>query len=238
MSGFTERPALDDLVSLARRFDLPLIEDLGSGWLGFAAGDALALEPSVPASLRAGVDLVAFSGDKLLGGPQAGILAGRRSLVERIGRHPLMRAVRADKLTYAVLETTLALWMSETTRAHVPVYAMIAMPASGVGARAARLVERLAHVPRLTLQMMDGVSTVGGGSSPGSALPTTLVAASVDGLSASALEAALRASDPPVIARITDDRVLLDLRTVLEEDDDAVASALQAVAQGDAADTG
>ena len=112
IEGFTERPALADLVALARRLSVPLVEDLGSGWLG-APGevDALADEPSVAASLAAGADLVAFSGDKLLGGPQAGIIVGRRSLVEQIARHPLMRALRADKLTYAALEATLALWL-------------------------------------------------------------------------------------------------------------------------------
>jgi L-seryl-tRNA(Ser) seleniumtransferase len=234
ISGFTERPSLDELASLARRFELPLVEDLGSGWLGFDAADvpALASEPSVAASLRAGVDLVAFSGDKLLGGPQAGIVVGRRALVERAGRHPLMRAVRADKLTYAVLEATLALWTSAASRARVPAYAMIAMTAGAVAARATRLCERLAHVPQLVLQVVEGASTIGGGSSPGSALPTTLVAASVEGLPASSLEARLRAGDPPVIARIAGDRVLIDLRTVLEQDDAVVASALEAAARG------
>ena len=129
IEGFTERPALPDLVALARRLNVPLVEDLGSGWLG-APGevDALADEPSVAASLAAGADVVTFSGDKLLGGPQAGIIAGRRSLVDRIARHPLMRAVRADKLAYAALEATLVLWLSEGRRHEIPAYAMLTMP--------------------------------------------------------------------------------------------------------------
>ena len=113
IDGFTERPSLEDLAALARRFELPLFEDLGSGWLGLDDVDtppALADEPSVIASLRAGADLVAFSGDKLLGGPQAGIALGRRAWIDRARRHPLMRALRADKFTYAALEATLGLW--------------------------------------------------------------------------------------------------------------------------------
>ncbi len=241
IEGFTERPALEDLATLAARFQLPLVEDLGSGWLSHDPADpaVLAHEPSVTASLRAGVDLVAFSGDKLLGGPQAGMLVGRRALIDRIGTHPLMRAVRADKITYAVLEATLALWRNPATRARVPVYGMIALPTAAIAQRAHRLVQRLTHVGRLTVTVIDGTSTIGGGTSPGSALPTVLLAASVEGLSASSLEARLRAADPAVVARIANERVLLDLRTVMEDDDRLVGAALEVAATGgDPAGTG
>ncbi len=132
IEGFTERPALDELADLAHRFNLPLFEDLGSGWLGHSeAIDALRDEPTVAASLRAGADLVAFSGDKLLGGPQAGIVVGRRELIDRVRRHPLMRAVRADKLTYAALEATLALWAETPSRGRIPVVRMLTMSVGG-----------------------------------------------------------------------------------------------------------
>jgi len=233
IEGFAERPALDELASLARRFELPVIEDLGSGWLGVAGADvpALADEPSAASSLRAGADLVAFSGDKLLGGPQAGVLVGRRDLVDRVRRHPLMRAVRADKLAYAALEATLALWFGAVGRERIPVYRMIVMPQAAVAARAAALVRSLDGVPGLASRIVEGTSTIGGGSAPGSALPTALIVAAVDGVSASALDARLRSDDPPVVARIADDRVVIDLRTVFEDEDALVAAALARAAR-------
>ncbi len=234
IEGFAERPPLDDLAALARRFELPLVEDLGSGWLAPDAADptVLAREPSVADSVDVGVDLVAFSGDKLVGGPQAGIIVGRRALIERVSVHPLMRAVRADKLTYAALERTLALWRTPAGRSRLPVYRMITLSAETVALRARSMLDRLAGTPRLTLTIIDGLSTIGGGSSPGSTLPTALVAAAVAGLSAAALDARLRAGDPPVVARIANERVLIDLRTVAEEDDPIVAAALESAASG------
>ncbi len=228
IEGFTERPTLDELAALGRRFEIPVIDDLGSGWLGLtsSADDQLASEPSVTSSLAAGADLVTFSGDKLLGGPQAGIIVGRRALVERIARHPLMRAVRAGKLTYAALEATLALWRSLPSRQRIPVYRMVTMAIETLSRRAHGLERRLSGTPGLSVSVIDGESTVGGGSAPGSALPTALVALSADGLSASAIEAGLRAGDPPVVARIAGDRVLVDLRTVAEHEDDLLADAI------------
>jgi L-seryl-tRNA(Ser) seleniumtransferase len=208
-----------------------LFEDLGSGWLGSSETiEALRDEPTIDASLKAGADLVAFSGDKLLGGPQAGIVLGRRELIDRIRRHPLMRAVRADKLTYAALEATLALWAEAPSRARIPVVRMLTMSVADIETRARRLKEPLAGVPGVRVELIDSFSTTGGGSAPGSALPTKLIAIEVNGLSAAALEAHLRAADLPVLARIQDGRVVLDLRTVIEDEDArATASILQAL---------
>jgi L-seryl-tRNA(Ser) seleniumtransferase len=230
VEGFTERPAVRDLAAMCARFNIPLFEDLGSGWLGLgAAPDGLAHEPSVRASIDAGVDLVAFSGDKLLGGPQAGLIVGNAALVERLRRHPLMRAVRADKLTYAALEATLSDWSMESTRARIPVARMLAAAPAELNRRAALLAERLSQLPRVHAAAIDGSSTIGGGSAPGSKLPTRLVAVQMDGLSAAGLEARLRAATPPVVARILDDRVVIDVRTMTDEEDDELAHLVGAI---------
>ena len=227
IEGFTERPALDELADLAHRFNVPLFEDLGSGWLGdLEAIDALRDEPTVTASLRAGADLVAFSGDKLLGGPQAGIVVGRAELIDRVRRHPLMRAVRADKLTYAALEATLALWVESPSRAHIPVVRMLTMSVGEIEGRARNLIAQLAGLPEVQAEILDGFSTTGGGSAPGSTLPTKLVAISVDSVSASEFDAQLRRGHPAVVARIHDDRVVLDLRTVQDSEDANLVEAL------------
>ena len=229
IEGFTERPRLDDLAALAKRFEIPLVEDLGSGWLGgrIETPPALRDEPSVFASLAAGADLVAFSGDKLLGGPQAGIVAGRAALLDRVRAHPLMRAVRADKLTYAALEATLALWAQPTARLRIPVYRMLTLDVDRIDRRARALAQALSDVDGLQCRIVDGTSTIGGGSAPGSALPTRLLALRVAGQSAPALEARLRRGAPPIIARIQDDVVVLDLRTVLDEQDEDIVAALR-----------
>jgi len=228
ITGFTERPGLPELTALAARFRIPLFEDLGSGWLGVEPPPAaLGDEPSARGSVAAGVDVVAFSGDKLLGGPQAGIIVGKRAVVETIRRHPLMRALRVDKLTYAALEATLALWLQAPARSRIPVYRMLTMPVVDIEARGRRIMTALAAVSNIRCELLDGASTVGGGSAPGSALPTRLMAIEVEGMSASALESRLRQGQPPVVARIADGRVVLDLRTVSEEDDAVLASVIR-----------
>ena len=226
LEGFAERPALAELVALAQRFSLPLIEDIGSGWLGpLPAPPSLGDEPAPRASLAAGVDVVLFSGDKLLGGPQAGIIAGAAAAVAAVRQHPLMRAVRVDKLTYGALEATLQEHAAGRAATTVPVARMIAMSVEEIGARAAALARGVGG-GRLSAEVVEGVSTIGGGSAPGSRLPTRLVALTAAALSAPALEARLRAADPPVIARIEDGRVLLDLRTVPPEQDGVVGRIL------------
>ncbi len=223
IEGFTERPTLDELVALGRKLNVPIAEDLGSGNLGIAGvGD----EPIVGQSLATGADVVCFSGDKLLGGPQAGILVGRREWLQRIRTHPLMRALRVDKMTYAALEATLLEYAAGRASETVPVARMIALTADAIGARARALSARLVS-GRVRTGVVDGWSTIGGGSAPGSALPTRLVVLAIDGLTADALEERLRRLDPPVIARIDTDRLVLDLRTVLPEQDALLARLLE-----------
>ncbi|MCC7179615.1 MAG: L-seryl-tRNA(Sec) selenium transferase [Acidobacteria bacterium] len=224
IEGFTERPTLAALVDAGRTLGIPVVEDLGSGNLD----EGLADEPSVRGSLAAGVDLVCFSGDKLLGGPQAGILAGRRALVDQLRRHPLMRAFRVDKLTYAALEATLLEHLAGRANETVPVRRMLAMDVDAIEERARALADRLLALG-WRVSLVSGSSAVGGGSAPGLALPTVLVAIEREGLTADALEARLRALDPPVIARIVDDRVALDLRTVPPESDGQLGSMLERV---------
>jgi len=231
IEGFTERPPLADLATLAHRFNLPLFEDLGSGWLGVPHAhpwpDALADEPSVLQSVAAGVDLIAFSGDKLLGGPQCGLIVGRAAWVEKVRTHPLMRAVRAGKMTYAALEATLALWRREPSRTEIPVVAMLLMPTEAIEARARALAAALeAGAPTLKCDVIDGASTIGGGSAPQSVIPTRLLAIRSLHLSAAALESALRLGTPPVVARIQHDALLIDLRTVRPADDEKLAQAV------------
>jgi L-seryl-tRNA(Ser) seleniumtransferase len=227
--GFTQRPALQELVALGRRFNVPVAEDLGSGWLGWPRRDelpeALRDEPIVSESVAAGADVVCFSGDKLLGGPQAGIIAGRQETVDRIRRHPLMRALRVDKLTYAALEATLeehAIGRQE----EVPVERMLRMGHDEIGGRADALAAAL-NTSGWTARVIDGTSTVGGGSAPGSQLPTRLVQLERDSLSADAIEQGLRSLDPPIIARIQNDRVVIDLRTVAPNDEDVLLTLLR-----------
>jgi L-seryl-tRNA(Ser) seleniumtransferase len=240
--GFTERPALADLAALGRRFAIPVVEDLGSGWLGWsldaardrsldAAPDklpeALADEPIVSASIAAGADAVCFSGDKLLGGPQAGIIAGSRAVIDRIRQHPLMRALRVDKLTYAALEATLEEHAIGRGQDEVPVLRMLRMTAAEIGLRADALAAALA-ASGWDARVIDGMSTVGGGSAPGAELPTRLVEITRDGMTADQIEQHLRALDPPVIARIHDDRVVLDLRTVALAEEPLLITLLRA----------
>ena len=240
MEGFTERPDLAELAALAHRFAIPLIEDQGSGWLGMDlfpanafppdARRVLAQEPAVRESIRGGADLVTFSGDKLLGGPQAGLVVGRAELLAPIRQHPLMRAVRVDKVTYAALEATLRAFTSGTAVARVPVMRMLALTDDELARRADDIARRLmaAGVPCSTAR---GASTVGGGSLPGASLPTMLVR--IGSPSPDALLDRLRGGDPPVIARIADDRVCLDPRTVAESELDEMASAITRAHAGD-----
>jgi L-seryl-tRNA(Ser) seleniumtransferase len=228
VEGFTARPALPELAALAHRFNVPLFEDLGGGWLDPSLINVPALrdEPAVSTSLAAGADVISFSGDKLLGGPQSGLIVGRRDLVDRVRRHPLMRAVRADKLTYAALESTLLLWLSPDSRPEIPVVRMLTMPADAVRARADRLIAALASVGGLTCGLREGASTTGGGSAPASQIPTWLVTLRDAEASSASIDRALRAGDPPVVTRMIEDEVAIDLRTVDERDDPAIAQAI------------
>ncbi|MDE3230926.1 MAG: L-seryl-tRNA(Sec) selenium transferase, partial [Chloroflexota bacterium] len=223
--GFTETPALADLAALAHARGLPLMHDLGSGALVGSEHWGLAHEPMVSESVRAGADVICFSGDKLLGGPQAGIIVGRREYLAPIERLPLMRAIRIDKLTLAALEATLRAYDDGTSAQELPVWRAISMRAERIRERAERLAERL-RAAGAQAEALAGASTVGGGSLPGETLPTTLCALPARAAElrpdAARLADALRAGDPPIVARVLRDQTLLDLRTVAEEDDETL----------------
>jgi len=223
IEGFTARPSLPEVIEVGRTVGIPVAEDLGSGLLHGAGRGALAGEPSVDETIAAGVDLCCFSGDKLLGGPQAGIIAGRSALIDRIRIHPLMRALRVDKMTYAALEATLVEYAAGRAQATVPVQRMLVMTAEEVRARAAALAAAINARPGWHAELVEGSSAVGGGSAPGIELPTALIWLTADGRSPDALEEQLRLGRPIVIARIEHDRVLLDLRTVMPDQDAALA---------------
>ena len=221
IEGFTERPSLEELIAAARALKVPVVEDIGSGCLV----DDLAGEPSVQSSIAAGVDLICFSGDKLLGGPQAGIIAGRREQVDRLRTHPLMRALRVDKITLAILEATLAEYSAGRAATTVPVQRMLHLSPEDIESRTQVLGATLATCG-WTVAMISGSSAVGGGSAPGVQLPTVLLSIERDGQSAATTEQWLRALDPPVVARIEHGRVLLDLRTVSPDQDRTLAALL------------
>jgi L-seryl-tRNA(Ser) seleniumtransferase len=235
IEGFTERPSLAELVDLGKRFKVPIAEDLGSGQLLTDPPHPLVgSEPSVHSSVSAGVDVCCFSGDKLLGGPQAGVIVGRKALVDRVRRHPLMRALRADKLTHAALEATLIEYAAGRANTTVPVQRMLTTTAEEIRIRAAALAAELVSAG-LRAEVIAGFSAVGGGSAPGVDLPTWLIALEKEGLSASALEEQLRGLHPAVIARIDRDRVVLDLRTVLPHQDAELSSSLRRLQTREAA---
>ena len=229
ITGFTEQPALGDLVALARRRKLPLMEDLGSGALFDLGSVGINGEPGVLDSLRTGVDVVTYSGDKLLGGPQSGLISGRTDLVTRMRSNSLFRALRVDKLTYAALEATLLAYVKRDHDA-VPILHMMRLSKDEIGRRAEALVSSVEAAQNerrpLKLELLDGESVIGGGAAPSAALPTRLIALTHANLSADELNARLRASAPPIIARVEEGRVLLDLRTVFAEQDAALATAL------------
>lgn len=221
IQGFTARPGLGELVRLGRERGIPVYEDLGSGCLPDLRAFGVD-EPLVSESLAAGADLVSFSGDKLLGGPQAGILAGKPEIVARLRRNPLFRALRVDKLICQALETTLRNILLERWDC-VPALAMIRQSAEQIRRRAERIVQRVAGA-----ELVQGASVIGGGSTPERSIPTWLIALPGDAVE---FERRLRAGSPPVIARIQDGRLLVDLRTVFAEEEDELTGALQALSR-------
>jgi len=229
ITGFTEQPGLDELVALAHRRNLPLMEDLGSGALIDLRSVGINGEPGVLDSLRAGIDIVTYSGDKLLGGPQAGLISGRADLVARMRSNSLFRALRVDKLTYGALEATLLAYIKRDHDA-VPVLRMMRLSKEQIARRAEEIVSRVQSAQgksaHLKLELADGESVIGGGAAPSAVLPTRLIALTHAGLSADELSARLRTGTPPIIARVEEGRVLLDLRTVCSEQDANVATAI------------
>jgi L-seryl-tRNA(Ser) seleniumtransferase len=231
ISGFTDKPSIAELVSLSRRANLPLIEDLGSGCLVDLSEYGIH-EPTVRQSVEAGISLVTFSGDKLLGGPQAGIIAGKREFVQRVRRHPLFRALRVDKLTITALEVTLAAYQRGALD-EVPALAMIRVTLKEMETRSRNFIRELTpslSMSELDLEIADGESLAGGGSTPAQWLPTKVIRIKSRRYSASQMEQRLRRgpSATPVIARLEDDHLVIDLRTVFAEQEAALAEALAA----------
>lgn len=223
ITGFTARPSLKDLVALGAEKSIPVFEDLGSGCV-FDLRQYGIDEPLVSDSLRDGVDLVSFSGDKLLSGPQAGVLAGKPEIVSRLRRNPMFRALRVDKTIYQILEIALRNLLLERWD-QIPALAMIRLDAGEIRRRAEKLAQSLAG---FRTEIVEGSSVIGGGATPEQVLPTYLVA--IDSEQVTTLERRLRAGDPPVVARIEDGRLLLDLRTVFPDEDAGLADALRAAA--------
>jgi L-seryl-tRNA(Ser) seleniumtransferase len=227
--GFTESATTEELVRLGKERGLPVIEDFGSGNLIPLASLGLPKEPTVEGSLASGIDLCIFSGDKLLGGPQAGILVGEGPRIHDCKRNPMARALRVDKLVYAALEATLSSYVRGKAIEEIPVLRMLALSAEGIRERALALAQRLSGVERLSLEVRPSASFVGGGAAPDAELPTWVLAIGAPHLPADSLLAALRRNRPPVLARVSEDRVLLDLRTVSPEDESLLESALRSL---------
>ena len=230
--GFTSDVPSRELVELGRARGVPVMEDLGSGSLVDLRPWGFPYEPTVPEVVASGVDVVTFSGDKLLGGPQAGLIVGRRELVGALKKNPLNRALRVDKLTVAALEATLAGYEAGNPRETVPTLRMLTEPLATVLARARRALAALtpAARKRLAAEIVKGLGQVGGGALPTVELPTAALALGTDAADARRLDVALRNTEPAVIGRIADDRLLLDFRTVLRADVAPLVRALTAVA--------
>jgi len=231
VEGFTNSVDIEELVALAKKHDIHVLDDLGSGCLLDTTAFGLAAEPTVQQSISLGVELACFSGDKLIGGPQAGIIVGSKALIDKLRKHALARAVRIDKIRLAGLVATLIHYLKDEAVEKVPIWRMIAMSLDDVERRARRWAEALGDLARVT----EGETMIGGGSLPGSTLPTRLVA--IDGKQGGrniviSLARKLRHNVPPVIGRITDDILVLDPRTVLDEEDDIVLQALKAATKG------
>jgi L-seryl-tRNA(Ser) seleniumtransferase len=229
--GFTAEVPLTALAVLGKRFDVPVMEDLGSGSFVDFSKYGLAKEPTVQEAIKAGVDVVTFSGDKMLGGPQAGIILGKKVFIEKIKKNPMNRALRIDKMTLAALEATLHIYRDEQDAiSSIPTLRMLTLPKQVITRRAKRLKKRLGNweESHLNILLLDGSSRVGGGALPLQDLPTTLVGIEIDKVSASALEQFMRGFDPPIVGRIEDDRFLIDLRTVQKGEDVLIENCLRA----------
>ena len=224
MIGFTERPSLEEFVDLGRRRNIPTFEDLGSGCLFHQQSILAADEPAAADSIQAGVDVISFSGDKLLGGPQAGIVAGKKLFIEKIRQNPLFRALRVDKLTIAVLESVLLSYLKDSVD-EIPIWRMLRTTESELKGRAEAFASRAGRIA----QPLQLTSVVGGGSAPETYLPSWGVGLQIDGLSDDEIEKRLRFSEPPIIVRIAEGRVILDLRTVSAGEEEELLKALKSL---------
>ena len=230
--GFTEQPALDELAALGRKHNIPVMEDLGSGELFDLRQVGVRGEPMLADSLRAGIDIVTYSGDKLLGGPQAGLITGEPQLVAKIRSNPLFRALRVDKMFYAALEATLLAYLREDYDS-IPVLRMLRLSEDELQHRAEQLARQLRiSSPQLAIEIIASRSVLGGGSAPGTTLPSRALAVKTAGHTADALLERLRQWATPIVARVENDRVLLDLRTVEPSQDVVIVAALQSITSG------
>lgn len=227
--GFAETPEIGELAELARRRGLLTIDDIGSGCLAHVTKLGLPPEPTFQESVRAGADVVLGSGDKLLGGPQCGIVLGRRELIERLRSHPLARALRIDKLTMAALSATLDAYLRGSAEGEIPVLMLLAATSEQLLERARKIRENVRHLPALSVDVRSDVAPVGGGSLPGAELPTAVLELHSREHSADELSRRLRTGSPRVFGRIQSDRVLLDLRSVLPDDDARLSKAISAL---------
>ena len=232
IQGFTARPGIDELVDMSRRRGIALAEDIGSGCMIDLRPYGIREEPLVRESLDAGVELVCFSGDKLLGGPQAGIIAGSEKLVAQIRKNPLMRACRVDKLIYGALQATLESYRFGRALEEIPILRMISMPPDVLARRARNFARRLrAVVPDdVRVSVCGGNSVIGGGSCPECVLPTALVALESERARPALIESRLRAGEDPAVIRVEDDRAIIDLRTVFPEQESVLIEALRSAA--------
>ena len=233
IEGFSERPSLRAIADVGRPFGVPVVEDLGGGNLCDHTGHPTLPfeEPTVQRSLADGAAVCCFSGDKLLGGPQAGIIVGQDTVLRSVSEHPLMRAVRVDKLVYAALEATLLEHLAERAAETVPVTRMLTTTVDRLVERADRLISRIRAQPGIDVTLTDGESAVGGGAAPGTTISSRLLEVSIQGLTPTTIARRLRESTPPVVARIDHDRLLIDLRTVAPSDDDVLVGVLTRVAE-------
>ncbi|MBT4092337.1 MAG: L-seryl-tRNA(Sec) selenium transferase, partial [Nitrospinaceae bacterium] len=230
--GFTEEVPREALAALAGERGIPFLEDLGSGCLINPPG--IPHEPTVAASVAAGVDVITFSGDKLMGGPQAGIIVGKAAWVDKLKKHPMMRALRLDKLTLAALEATLRAYLDpERAMREVPALRMLSEDATAAGGRAKALLEAMGGkiAGWLRAEMIDTVGRVGGGAMPTAELKSCALALSPEGISAGKLDTLLRKAAPPVVARIHEDRLLLDMRCVSDAEIEPLAEIIKKLAQ-------
>jgi L-seryl-tRNA(Ser) seleniumtransferase len=228
--GFASTPSLVELADLAHATDLPLYEDAGSGALQDLSVYGVEDEPTIGELIRDGADVVSFSGDKLLGSAQAGLIVGKAQIVEQLRKHPLYRALRSDKLRLVALEESLESYRRGTAFNDIPVLKMLGATGDEIKARALKLIERIEN-PAVRVELMSGESAIGGGAGPTSMIKTSLLAISHDFFGAQEILNSLRTSNPPVIARISDDKVLLDLRTVLEEQEELLLLAVNLLLQ-------
>jgi L-seryl-tRNA(Ser) seleniumtransferase len=229
ITGFTEQPSLEELAGLARRRGITVMEDLGSGDIFDLRSVGVQGEPTITASLRAGVDVVTFSGDKLLGGPQAGLITGSRELIAKVRANPLFRALRVDKMFYAALEGTLQAYLREDYDS-LPALRMMRLTEAQIEERAEHLMRKLQiSSPKLNVEVVATRSVIGGGSAPGATLPTRALAISSHELGADEIARKLRQWETPIVARVEEGRVLLDLRTVEPSQDEVVFKALESL---------